>query len=50
MVLARIAAKHGHEDLAELFRAPVMAWRLVGLIKDEQQQRDESQQRKDTLA
>lgn len=36
MVLARIAAKHGHEDIAELFRAPVSAWRLVGMLRDEQ--------------
>lgn len=33
MVLARIAVGHGHEDLAELFRAPVSAWRLVGVVK-----------------
>jgi transcriptional regulator with XRE-family HTH domain len=30
MVLARIATKYEHEDLAELFRAPVHSWRLVG--------------------
>ena len=36
MVLAKIAAKHGHEDIAELFRAPVSAWRLVGRMRDEQ--------------
>ena len=36
MVLARISAKHGHEDIAELFRAPVSAWRLVGRMRDEQ--------------
>lgn len=33
MVLARIAARHGHEDIAELFRAPISAWRLVGYVK-----------------
>ena len=34
MVLARIAARHKKtEDLAELFRAPVSAWRLVGHVK-----------------
>jgi hypothetical protein len=33
MVLARIAAKNGHEDLAELFRAPLSAWRLVGNVR-----------------
>ena len=32
MVLARIAGKNGHEDLAEFFRAPVSAWRLVGYV------------------
>ncbi len=47
MVLARIAAKHGHEDLAELFRAPVMAWRLVGLIKDELQQGKDNEHDRD---
>src|SRR6266498_1953197 len=34
MVLARIAARHKKTaDLAELFRAPVSAWRLVGHVK-----------------
>ena len=33
MALARVAAKYGHEDLAEVFRAPVSAWRLVGRVK-----------------
>ncbi len=34
MVLARIAARSKKtEDLAELFRAPVSAWRLVGYVK-----------------
>lgn len=34
MVLARIAARHKKtEDLAELFRAPVSAWRLVGKVR-----------------
>ena len=30
VALARIAAKHKHDDLAETFRAPRSAWRLVG--------------------
>jgi hypothetical protein len=38
MVLARIATKHKHEDLAEFFRAPVSAWRLVGLMRNEPEQ------------
>ncbi len=29
--LAKLAAKHEHEDLAALFRAPIVAWRLVSL-------------------
>jgi hypothetical protein len=33
MALARVASKHGQEDLAELFRAPIIAWRLVGHVK-----------------
>src|SRR5689334_12101619 len=33
MVLSRISSKNGHEDLAELFRAPVSAWRLVGHVR-----------------
>lgn len=33
MVLSRIAAKNGHEDLAEFFRAPVSLWRLVGYVE-----------------
>jgi transcriptional regulator with XRE-family HTH domain len=34
MVLARIAGQQKKtEDLAELFRAPVSAWRLVGYVK-----------------
>ncbi len=33
MALARIAMKYKHEDLAQLFRAPVSAWRLVGHVK-----------------
>ena len=32
MVLAKIASKNGHEDLAAFFRAPVSAWRLVGYV------------------
>ena len=33
VVLGNIAAKHKHDDLAELFRAPISAWRLVGYVK-----------------
>jgi transcriptional regulator with XRE-family HTH domain len=34
MALARVAAKYKTtEDLAELFRAPISAWRLVGHVK-----------------
>jgi hypothetical protein len=34
MVLARVAGRHKRtEDLAELFRAPVSAWRLVGHVR-----------------
>ncbi len=33
LALGRVAAKHGHEDLAELFRAPISAWRLVGHVR-----------------
>jgi hypothetical protein len=33
MVLAKIATKNGRQDLAEFFRAPVSAWRLVGYVK-----------------
>ncbi len=29
MALSKIAAKNRHEDLAELFRAPISAWKLV---------------------
>jgi transcriptional regulator with XRE-family HTH domain len=35
MALARIAAKHGHEDLAKRFRAPVVAWQLVATLRTE---------------
>jgi hypothetical protein len=31
--LARLCAKYRHEDLAETFRAPISAWRLVGHVK-----------------
>ena len=30
--LARIAAKHKHDDLVETFRAPMSAWRLVAHV------------------
>ena len=30
--LARIAAESKYEDLAEMFRAPMIAWRLVGHV------------------
>ena len=33
LALARIAAKHEYDDLVELFRAPISAWRLVGHMK-----------------
>jgi ribosome-binding protein aMBF1 (putative translation factor) len=39
-VLANIAEKHRHEDLAEVFRAPVAAWRFmiaVQKVKGEKQ-------------
>src|SRR5690242_8688922 len=32
MVLAKLSTKEGHEDLAALFRAPIVAWRLVALL------------------
>ena len=32
-VLGNIAAKHRHDDLAETFRAPISAWRLVGHVR-----------------
>lgn len=31
--LGRLAAKYGHDDLVETFRAPVSAWRLVGHVR-----------------
>ena len=31
--LAKLAAEYGHDDLAELFRAPISAWWLVGYVK-----------------
>lgn len=30
--LARLCAKHKHDDLVETFRAPASAWRLVGHV------------------
>jgi transcriptional regulator with XRE-family HTH domain len=33
MVLARIATKHRYTDLADIFRAPTSAWRLVGHVR-----------------
>ncbi len=33
MALAKVATKYKHEDLAELFRAPISSWRLVGTVK-----------------
>jgi transcriptional regulator with XRE-family HTH domain len=30
--LAKIATKAGHEDLAALFRAPMVAWQLAGYL------------------
>lgn len=31
--LAKIAEKHGHEDLAGIFRAPLVAWQLVAKLR-----------------
>lgn len=31
--LAKIAAKHKHDGLADIFRAPTIAWRLVARLK-----------------
>jgi transcriptional regulator with XRE-family HTH domain len=33
MALGKIAAKHGHEDLADVFRAAMTAWRLVARLE-----------------
>src|SRR5690349_13127565 len=33
MLLARIAANKGHEDLAEIFRAPISVWRVVAHVR-----------------
>ncbi len=33
MALAKIAMKYKHEDLAQLFRMPMSAWRIVGTVK-----------------
>ena len=30
--MARLAAKHNHDDLVETFRAPMSAWRLVAHV------------------
>jgi transcriptional regulator with XRE-family HTH domain len=30
--MARLAAKHGHNDLVDTFRAPMSAWRLVAHV------------------
>jgi hypothetical protein len=32
MALTRIAVNRRHEDLADLFRAPTVAWQLVGKL------------------
>ena len=32
MALGKIAAKHGHEELADVFRAATSAWRLVARL------------------
>ena len=32
MVLTRITHGKGHEDLADLFRAPISAWRLASYV------------------
>ncbi len=41
LALGKIAAKHGHDDLADIFRAGVSAWRLVSRL-DCARQRNES--------
>jgi hypothetical protein len=33
MALAKIAAKHGHDVLAKLFRASIATWRQVAMQK-----------------
>ena len=33
MALGKIAAKHGHETLAKLFRAPIATWRQVAIVR-----------------
>jgi hypothetical protein len=33
MLLGRMAMKHGHQDLAEVFRAPISVWRVVAHVK-----------------
>ena len=33
--LAKIAEKHKHHGLADIFRAPTIAWRLVARLKDD---------------
>ncbi len=33
LALGKIAAKNGHEDLADIFRAGVSAWRLVSRLE-----------------
>jgi hypothetical protein len=36
--LAKIADSAGHEDLAAIFRAPIVAWRLVGRLRPVQRE------------
>lgn len=35
MALAKIAAKHKHDGLADIFRGSITAWRLVARLKDD---------------
>jgi hypothetical protein len=35
MALAKIAEKHKYDGLADIFRAPTIAWRLVARLKED---------------
>lgn len=37
--LAKLAAKHRHEDLAAMFRAPIVAWHLVAVLPKDPNQK-----------
>jgi DNA-binding transcriptional regulator YiaG len=43
MALGKIAAKHGHEELADVFRAPTSAWRLVARLNCCQKRQEQVQ-------